>query len=79
MVLSEAFHIAMSFKYFFTIKYSEWYEPQLSLDKKVKLSRKKELVSEYFDASKIEDDNTTTYSTPLTLYYDSHNTRAHDG
>jgi hypothetical protein len=36
MVLSEAFHATMSFKYFFTIKHLEWYEPKVSVDKKKK-------------------------------------------
>jgi hypothetical protein len=55
MVLSETFHAAMSFKDFCTIKHPEWYEPQVSVDKKVKVPRKKVLVSEDFDASKNED------------------------
>jgi hypothetical protein len=39
--LGLAFHADMSFKDFCTIKHLEWYEPQLSVDKKVKVPRKK--------------------------------------
>jgi hypothetical protein len=69
----------MSFKDFCTIKHPEWYEPQVSVDKKVKVPRKKVLVFKDSDASKIEDDGTTTSSTPLALSYEAHNTSAHDG
>jgi hypothetical protein len=48
-----AFHIAMSFKDFCTIKHPEWYEPQVSVDKKVKVPRKKVLASKGSDALKI--------------------------
>jgi hypothetical protein len=41
MALSEAFHTTMSFKDFCTIKHPEWYEPQVSVDKKVKVPRKR--------------------------------------
>ena len=37
MVLSEPFHATMSFKDFYTIKHPEWYEPQLSGNKKGKV------------------------------------------
>jgi hypothetical protein len=39
--LSATFHADMSFKDFCTIKHPEWYEPQVSVDKKVKVPRKK--------------------------------------
>jgi hypothetical protein len=39
--LGPAFHADMSFKDFCTIKHPEWYEPQVSVDKKVKVPRKK--------------------------------------
>jgi hypothetical protein len=79
MVLSEAFHVAMSFKDFCTIKHPEWYEPQVSMDKKVKVPREKVQAYKEFDASKIEDDDTTTSSRPLALSYEAHNTSAHHG
>jgi hypothetical protein len=44
MVLGEAFQTAMSLKDFCTIKHHEWYEPQVSVDNKVKVPRKKVLV-----------------------------------
>jgi hypothetical protein len=45
MMLSEAFHASMSFMDFYTIKHPKWYEPQVSVDKKVKVVMKKVLVS----------------------------------
>jgi hypothetical protein len=54
MVLSKAFHATMSFKDFFNIKHPKWYEPQVSLDKKVKVPRKNLLVFQDVDASKNE-------------------------
>jgi hypothetical protein len=44
IALSEEFHVAISFKYFCNIKHPEWYEPQVSVDKKVKVPRKNVLV-----------------------------------
>jgi hypothetical protein len=41
--------------------------------------RKRELVSKYFDASRIEDDGTSSSSTPLEFSYEAHNTSTHDG
>jgi hypothetical protein len=79
MVLSEAFHTTMSFKDFCTIKHPEWYEPQVSVDKKVKVPRKKVLVSEDLMLLKLRMMDTTTSSTPLALSYEAHNTSAHDG
>jgi hypothetical protein len=79
MELSEAFHASRSFNDFFTIKHPKWYEPQVSMDKKVKVPRENVLDSNYFDAYKIEDDGTTTPSTPLVLSYDAHNNSTHYG
>jgi hypothetical protein len=79
MELSEAFYAAMSFKDVCTIKHPEWYEPQVSVDKKVKVPREKVITFKYFDASKIEDYKTIKSCTPLTLSYEAHNTSAHDG
>jgi hypothetical protein len=39
--LGPTFHADMSFKDFCTVKHPEWYEPQVSVDKKVKVPRKK--------------------------------------
>jgi hypothetical protein len=73
MVLGEAFHVAMSFKDFCTIKHPEWYEPQVSVDKKVKVPRKKVLVSEDFDASKNEENVDSSYvSSPANEHMDAH-------
>jgi hypothetical protein len=41
MELSEAFQVAIPFKDFCTIKHPEWYEPQLSVEKTVKVPRKR--------------------------------------
>jgi hypothetical protein len=49
------FRATMSFKDFFTIKHPEWYEPKILVENKVKVPRKKVLVSEDFDASKDEE------------------------
>jgi hypothetical protein len=74
MVLSKAFHIAMSFGYFCTIKHPEWYEPQVSMDKEVKVPRKKVLVSEDYDTSKNEENVDSSYvSSPANEHMDAHN------
>jgi len=39
--LGTTFHADMSFKDFCTVKHPEWYEPQVLVDKKVKVPRKK--------------------------------------
>jgi hypothetical protein len=61
MVLSEAFHATMMFNDFFTIKHHKWYEPQVSVDKKVKVPRKMVLVSEDSDTSKNEENVDSSY------------------
>jgi hypothetical protein len=61
MVLSKEFHADMLFKDFCTIKHPEWYEPQVSMDKKVKMPRKKVLVSDNFDTSKNEESVDSSY------------------
>ena len=74
MVLSEAFQVAMSFKYFFTIKHPEWYEPQGSMDNKVKLPRKKVLVSTDSNTYKNEENVDSSYvSSPANEHMDAHN------
>jgi hypothetical protein len=73
MALSEAFHVAMPFKDFFTIKHPKWYEPQVSMDKKVKVPRKKVLAYEYCYASKNEENVDSSYvSSPANEHMDTH-------
>jgi len=79
MALSDAFNAIMSFKDFYTIKHPKWYEPQVSLDNKVKVPRKKVLVFEDNYASKIEDDDTKTSCIGLVFSYEACSTSTHDG
>jgi hypothetical protein len=73
MALGEAFYAAMSIKDFCTIKHPEWYEPQVSMDKKVKVPRKKVLVSEDSDAFKNEENVDSSYvSSHVTEHMDAH-------
>jgi hypothetical protein len=56
-----------------TIKHPEWYEPQVSMDKKVKVPRKKVLVSEDSDAFKNEENVDSSYvSSHVTEHMDAH-------
>jgi hypothetical protein len=73
MAHSESFHVSMSFKDFCTIKHPEWYEPQVSVDKKVKVPRKKVLVYEDSDTSKNEENVDSLYvSSPANEHMDTH-------
>jgi hypothetical protein len=74
MELSNPFHIAMSFKDFFTIKNPQLFEPQVSMNKKVKVPMKKVLVFEYFDSSTNEEHVDSLYvSSPENEHMDAHN------
>ena len=57
--LGTKFHADMSFKDFWTIKHPEWYEPQLSGDKKGKVH----IVEVHYDSEDEEvHENATTYA-----------------
>ena len=71
--LGATFHATISFKDFCTIKHPKWYEPQVSVDKKVKVPRKKVLVYENSDASKNEENVDSPYvSSPTNEHMDAH-------
>ena len=59
--LGMEFHADMSFKDFCTIKHPEWYGPQVSMDKKVKVPRKK-VDGAYLEVSPSTDvEDSTSY------------------
>jgi hypothetical protein len=72
LAFSEAFHTTMSFKDFFTIQHPEWYKPQVSMEKKVNVSRKKVLVYEDSNTSKNEENVDSSFvSSPANEHMDS--------
>jgi hypothetical protein len=71
--LGMVFHAAMPFKEFCTIKHLECYEPQVLVEKKVNVRRKKVLVYEDFDASKNKENVDSSYvSSPENKHMDAH-------